>query len=343
MCVQGTSTTIPPETSPPIVTGTTTVAGSSTSTLPPHEHPHTNFLVLNSFVEHKALAFEWLRTEPEPTVDFLDGIFEFEEPISIVNSCSVTLGGVMYVLGGSTNPTQIAIVEGCGVVPAGELTEPVDGGLCTTFYDDVEHAIICSPTTKSRACLNFTPEEGFKPGDSKKEYPDTEEQHHGGAIVLNEGMPMIIAGGQTLKTEQLEKNKGGIGPNKGNFFWSSKADLPGAHHRDGLSAVNYYGTIYAFGGQGRYTSSAECSYYSSYHWEDCKQKMTAPRFGHRSVVDADTIIHFGGNYAGSELNVPLERWAHAMGHFTIDTSNSTFDNYFSYPEIFHLDTQLTCE
>ena len=75
----------------------------------------------------------------------------------------------------------------------------------------------------------------------------------------------------------------------------------GAHHRDGLSAVNYYGTIYAFGGQGRYTSSAECSYYASYHWEDCKQKMTAPRFGHRSVVDADTIIHFGGNYAGSEL------------------------------------------
>ena len=127
---------------------------------------------------------------------------------------------------------------------------------------------------------------------------------------------MIIAGGQTLKTELLEKNKGGIGPNKGNYIWTSKADLPGtirpcfsnlkciptgAHHRDGLSAVNYYGTIYAFGGQGRFSGTAECSYYTQYHWEDCKQKMTAPRFGHRSVVDADTIIHFGGNYAGSEL------------------------------------------
>ena len=76
---------------------------------------------------------------------------------------------------------------------------------------------------------------------------------------------------------------------------------PGAHHRDGLSAVNYYGTIYAFGGQGRAKGSAECSYYSTYHWEDCKQKMSAPRYGHTSVVDADTIIHFGGNYAGSEL------------------------------------------
>ena len=98
----------------------------------------------------------------------------------------------MYVLGGSTNPTQIAVVEGCGVVSAGELTEPVDGGLCTTFYDEDEHAIICSPTTKSRACLNFTPEEGFKPGDNKKEYPDTEEQHHGGAIVLSEGIELKI-------------------------------------------------------------------------------------------------------------------------------------------------------
>ena len=128
---------------------------------------------------------------------------------------------------------------------------------------------------------------------------------------------MVIAGGQTLKTELLQKNAGGIGPIKGDYYWKSAADLPGmkvhfkvqtqfnlnsgAHHRDGLSAVNYYGTIYAFGGQGRAKGSAECSYYSTYHWEDCKQKMSAPRFGHRSVVDADTIIHFGGNYAGSEL------------------------------------------
>ena len=185
MCVQGTSTTTeePEVTSEPILS---TTAGTTTSTLPPHEHPHTNFLALNSYVEHKALAFEWLRTEPEPTIDLLD-MFEYEEPVSVLNSCSVTLGGVMYVLGGSANPTQLATVSDCGIVMAGTLNEPVDGGLCTTFFDKDEHAIICSPTVKSRKCLSFTPESGFKPGDNKKEYPDTEEQHHGGAIVLNDG------------------------------------------------------------------------------------------------------------------------------------------------------------
>lgn len=183
MCVQGTSTTSQPEvtTRPGEIISTTEAA----STIPPHEHPHTNFLALNSYVEHKAMAWEWLKSEPEPTIDILE-MFEFEEPLAVINSCSLTLGGVMYVLGGSTNPTQLAVVDGCGLTSVGELTEPVDGGLCTSFFDKDERAIICSPTSKSRKCLNFTPEEGFTIGPGK-EYPNTEEQHHGGAIVLSEG------------------------------------------------------------------------------------------------------------------------------------------------------------
>ena len=38
---------------------------------------------------------------------------------------------------------------------------------------------------------------------------------------------MVIAGGQTLKTELLQKNAGGIGPIKGDYYWKSAADLPG--------------------------------------------------------------------------------------------------------------------
>ena len=44
---------------------------------------------------------------------------------------------------------------------------------------------------------------------------------------LIQGMPMVIAGGQTLKTELLQKNAGGLGPNKGGYYWKSAADLPG--------------------------------------------------------------------------------------------------------------------
>lgn len=44
-------------------------------------------------------------------------------------------------------------------------------------------------------------------------------------------MPMVLAGGQTLKTEILSKNKGfdrsGPGPIFGDYYWKSAAPLPG--------------------------------------------------------------------------------------------------------------------
>ena len=40
---------------------------------------------------------------------------------------------------------------------------------------------------------------------------------------------MVLAGGQTLKTELLSKNKGksGPGPIFGDYYWKSAAPLPG--------------------------------------------------------------------------------------------------------------------
>ena len=182
-CVQGSTTTQPPSTSDNPAETTSPVSATTT---PPIVHPHTNFVALNSFVEHKAVAWEWPPKMDDPTVDLLD-MFEFEEPISVLNSCSLVLNGVMYVLGGSAVNTQLAVVDGCGLKMAGTLPEAVDGGLCTTFREKTqEHGIICSPTTKSKSCLRFTPEDGLRIGS--KDYPDMTEQHHGGAIVLYEGM-----------------------------------------------------------------------------------------------------------------------------------------------------------
>ena len=51
---------------------------------------------------------------------------------------------------------------------------------------------------------------------------------------------MVIAGGQTLKTELLQKNAGGIGPIKGDYYWKSAADLPGmkVHFKFKLSSIS---------------------------------------------------------------------------------------------------------
>lgn len=73
--------------------------------------------------------------------------------------------------------------------------------------------------------------------------------------------------------------------------------------------------------------------------------MTGSRFGHRSIIDGDAIIHFGGDYTTrgrSTRNVPIERWIldPTADRFSIETSVTSFTNFFEYPELFVLDSAV---
>ena len=85
----------------------------------------------------------------------------------------------------------------------------------------------------------------------------------------------------------------------------------------------------------------------------------------RSIVDGDSIIHFGGEYTlrgrstryfnhtfsssffsinrKTQLfrNVPLERWAmEDNGRFSVTISETTLNNYYAYPEIFAIEDDI---
>ena len=116
------------------------------------------------------------------------------------------------------------------------------------------------------------------------------------------------------------------------YYWKYSGELPGFHHREGLSgkglnfwkpkdnqywpwkAVSFFGTLYAFGGRGPFVERFTCSMYATYYWDKCGQKLRESRpgfsdlnfdtfswypvrrYGHRSIVHIDAIYHIGGSY-----------------------------------------------
>lgn len=81
----------------------------------------------------------------------------------------------------------------------------------------------------------------------------------------------------------------------------------------------------------------------------------------RSIVDGDSIIHFGGDYTlrgrstryfqfsfylvflfnFNYRNVPLERWAmEENGRFSVINSETTLNNYYAYPELFAIEDDI---
>ena len=129
-------------------------------------------------------------------------------------------------------------------------------------------------------------------------YPNMTESHNGGVSIAHDGMPMVIAGSKTLGVQILQKGGSSIlpAPPGQEYFWKYSGELPGLHHREGLSAVSFFGTLYAFGGRGPFVERFTCSMYATYYWEKCGQKLRQSRSGHRSIVFIDSIYHIGGRY-----------------------------------------------
>ena len=65
------------------------------------------------------------------------------------------------------------------------------------------------------------------------------------------------------------------------------------------------------------------------------QRLSTPRYGHRSIVHENKIYHIGGN-EDSTGYMPFEEWEYneSSDNFKVTVSNTLLDDYFIYPETF---------
>jgi len=335
----------PPHTTPqPTTSGITQTTRADPSKVIP-------FLVTNSYANPQSFSFSWQQYEGQPVIDNMLGMV-YEPGVRVEGTCSLLYNGTMYILGGPPNSqdaTQLLKVNKCTVQRFATLNYPMNGCNAMNYiateldpWDNpilVEKYIVCGSFEDPTQCYGFDPTQYQGILLDESEYPNKMSvSHYGGDMVNFKDQPFVVAGRDTLIAETL------VTLADGDPGWRATEKIPGLKQRAFLSAVTFQNQVWAFGGRDSRVDMADVYVYNG-RWTHWPQKMAnGHRYGHRSIVDRNSIYHIGGHIGVTGTKkVPIERWLYTGAqNFTITSSAVRYDDLYQYPEVFMMDPPYSC-
>jgi len=236
-------------------------------------------------------------------------------------SCSVVHDGQMLIIGGrgtdeQRSAKQISVLDSCRLRRIGTLPIFFEAGACNTFTTDSgsDETLLCFYMGAEKECRSFK-------DNSVTSLPSANHDHQETSLGKHNNRPVAVGSG--FGNKKVEEFYNGI--------WYSLADFPFAeYYIYRYSMVTFNDELYLFGGHVDGSSSKMAVKFTGTSWTQVGY-LTSERYGHRSIVQGNSIMHIGG-WVGVQN---FERWTYNNdGKFDQEELDAKLTSYEYYPESF---------
>jgi len=275
------------------------------------------------------VTFSW----PDSTKpDSLKSIAHFENPDGIWFrwGCSVVYHGKMIMIGGmpdgAPSPKYLYEIDDCQAKRTNhQLPYGMASHVCAVHDDKIN---VCGSgyVTLNNNCTAFN-------GTDFSDLAQTQAVHTNGGMVSVHDSKLIVLGGGALDnpdTDVVEVY------NQKYDNWGKVSSLPAPFRL--FSTISMGQFVFTFGGfSGAHQAALDysCMYDSVTDKWSFGQKLLSTRYGHRTVLYTDNLLHVGGS--GEQT---FEMWLPSQlkpDVFQQVESKSTLTNYTDFPENFLVD------
>lgn len=305
---------------------TTTMLEMTTTSAQPISELH--FLTFNPSLPEQE-AFSWYQyNETYQEEEHFGVMFDTPDVLSSKSqSCSVTLQGERYLIGGygTTEQYNVFQINGNEFKKLSPLEFAFVDGLCTVY----KNSIVLVPSGNKRTCY-IADQKGIQNGQWE-ELPKPNINHYGGGIaVMNDRL--VLFGGNDNGTEVYYPNQ---------KKWVQK-DSNG-HKMRHFSVQEFHFENYPepmillFGGHGEDggATNAVYEFTKDYDYRPIGH-LEVERTLHRSICQDNTIVHIGGDGKHANASLPMEIWVwnEEKNDFDIHVSKHELNGWSRYPETF---------